>query len=49
MLFEEIPGQHPAQPWVKAELERVLTAMVDLSDRLTPSPLAEGQCLHCQR
>ena len=42
MLFEDIPGQHPAQPWLKPELDRVVTAMIDLSRQLTPSPLAEG-------
>jgi aminoglycoside phosphotransferase (APT) family kinase protein len=42
MLFEDIPGRHPAQPWEKPELERVLTAMAGLSERLTPSPLAAG-------
>ncbi len=42
MLFEDIPGQHPAQPWQKPELDRVVTAMIDLSRQLTPSPLAEG-------
>ena len=40
MLFEDIPGQHPAQPWLKPELDRVVAAMIDLSRRLTPSPLS---------
>lgn len=39
MLFEDISGQHPAQPWRRRELERVLAGMVDLSFLLTPSPL----------
>ena len=41
MLFEDIPGQHPAQPWELSELDRVIHALVNLSTRLTPSPLAE--------
>jgi hypothetical protein len=35
-----VAGQHPAQPWQPDELERVLEAMVLLSDALTPSPLS---------
>lgn len=39
LLFEEIAGQHPAQPWRDDELERVLQAMTDLASAMTPSPL----------
>jgi hypothetical protein len=39
LAFEDIDGRHPAQPWQPDELERVLQAMDDLSDALTPSPL----------
>ena len=41
MLFEDIPGQHPAQPWREVELVRVISAMATLSSQLTPSPLTE--------
>lgn len=39
LFFEEIAGQHPAQPWQMAELDRVLQALDALSLSLTPSPL----------
>ena len=39
LLFEEIAGQHPAQPWREDELRRVLDAMTDLANVMTPSPL----------
>ncbi len=39
LAFEEIAGQHPAQPWRPDELERVLGALADM---LTPSPLHPG-------
>ncbi|WP_433509946.1 phosphotransferase family protein [Nonomuraea sp. CA-143628] len=39
LIFEEIPGRLPAQPWRRDELERVLTAVTDLVRALTPSPV----------
>jgi hypothetical protein len=39
LVFEEVAGQHPAQPWRADELGRVQEAMVLLSKTLTPSPL----------
>jgi aminoglycoside phosphotransferase (APT) family kinase protein len=39
LWFEEIVGRHPAQPWVSAELDRILQTMSMLAERLTPSPL----------
>lgn len=39
LWFEDIEGRHPAQPWAAADLERVMAALVSLSDALTPSPL----------
>ena len=39
LVFHEIDGHHPAQPWRLDELDRVLTALYDLSSALTPSPL----------
>ncbi|MFF6957288.1 phosphotransferase [Streptomyces sp. NPDC008317] len=39
LLFEDIEGRTPAQPWDAAELERVLTAVGDLATLLTPSPV----------
>jgi aminoglycoside phosphotransferase (APT) family kinase protein len=39
LLFEDVPGQNPRQPWQAAELERVLAAMQALAAALTPSPL----------
>lgn len=40
LLFEDIDGRHPAQPWRAVELDRVLDALVVLSSALTPSPLS---------
>jgi len=39
LWFDDIEGWHPAQPWQAADLERVMSALVDLSTTLTPSPL----------
>jgi|SRR5581483_3613 len=39
LVFEEVEGQPPAQPWRADELERVLAAMESLAPILTPSPL----------
>lgn len=42
LLFEEIDGRQPAQPWDPAELDRVCAALVAMSEALTPSPLPAG-------
>lgn len=39
LAFAEIAGQMPAQPWLLPELERVIDAMDQLADALTPTPL----------
>jgi aminoglycoside phosphotransferase (APT) family kinase protein len=39
LLFENIEGQPPAQPWHPDELDRVLNAMSELALAMTPSPL----------
>ena len=39
LLFEDVDGRHPAQPWRPDELDRVVAAMEDLAGTLTPSPL----------
>jgi hypothetical protein len=39
LLFEDVDGAMPAQPWQPAELARVLAAMTDLAAALTPAPL----------
>ena len=39
LLFEDVDGRHPAQPWRLDELDRVVAAMEDLAETLTPSPL----------
>lgn len=38
LVFEEIEGTLPVQPWREDELERVLDAVTDIADRLTPAP-----------
>ncbi len=42
LLFADIDGWQPAQPWQPAELDRVCAALVALSETLTPSPLPVG-------
>ena len=39
LLFEDVDGRHPAQPWLLNELDRVVAAMEKLAETLTPSPL----------
>ncbi len=39
LVFEDVDGRHPTQPWRTHELDRVVSAMEDLSKILTPSPL----------
>jgi aminoglycoside phosphotransferase (APT) family kinase protein len=39
LLFEDIEGRPPAQPWVAAELALVLDALARLAEVLTPSPI----------
>ena len=38
LLFEDIEGWHPAEPWQDEELSRVLEAIAALSSSLTPVP-----------
>lgn len=40
LAFTDIDGHHPAQPWCRADLERVVAALADLATQLTPAPLA---------
>jgi Ser/Thr protein kinase RdoA (MazF antagonist) len=40
LVFEDVEGRQPAQPWREDELDRVLAALADLADELTPSPVA---------
>jgi hypothetical protein len=39
LAFEEIAGQLPAQPWQRAELDRVLDMVSVLATALTPAPI----------
>lgn len=39
LMFEDVDGRVPAQPWQPAELARVLEAMGDLATSLTPAPV----------
>jgi aminoglycoside phosphotransferase len=38
LVFEDVAGTHPAEPWRDDELARVLAAMAELAALLTPSP-----------
>jgi Phosphotransferase enzyme family len=40
LLLEDIAGRLPATPWRPAELDRVLAAMTDLAESLTPAPIS---------
>ncbi|WP_214408616.1 phosphotransferase family protein [Sphaerisporangium fuscum] len=40
MLFEDVDGLPPANPWRTDELRRVLNALTQLADTLTPCPIA---------
>jgi aminoglycoside phosphotransferase (APT) family kinase protein len=39
LIFEDVEGRMPVQPWQPAELSRVLAAIADLALRLTPAPV----------
>jgi len=39
LVFDEVTGHHPAQPWRPDELDRVLAGLGDLAAKMTPSPL----------
>jgi hypothetical protein len=39
LVFEEIPGDLPAQPWRREQLDRVLAAIPGLVSALTPTPV----------
>jgi aminoglycoside phosphotransferase len=39
LLFEDVEGTMPAQPWNPGELSRVLDALDDLAESLTPTPV----------
>jgi len=39
LIFDEVAGHHPAQPWRQDELDRVLDGLATLANLLTPSPL----------
>ena len=39
LVFEDVDGRHPMQPWPIDELDKVVVAMEELSLLLTPSPL----------
>jgi hypothetical protein len=42
LVFEEVEGHLPAQPWQRPELERVLASLTSRAEALTPSPVSPG-------
>ncbi len=42
LVFDDIYGHEPVQPWRDAQLSRVLAALTDLARATTPSPVAVG-------
>lgn len=45
LVLEHVDGAHPAQPWRRDEFLAVVDAVLDLADRLTPSPLELGSAV----
>ncbi len=41
LIYEDVDGAHPALPWRRDELARVVDAIVDLHEVLTPPPLPD--------
>jgi aminoglycoside phosphotransferase (APT) family kinase protein len=39
LVFEDVPGREPELPWRDDELARVLDALADLAEALTPTPI----------
>jgi aminoglycoside phosphotransferase len=39
LVLEDIEGTHPRTPWVEAEIDAAVTALAQLADALTPTPL----------
>lgn len=39
LVFEDVEGWNPEEPWRADELDRVIEALVELSGALTPSPI----------
>jgi aminoglycoside phosphotransferase (APT) family kinase protein len=42
LVLDDVDGRQPAVPWDRSELARVLAAVDDLSEALTPSPMDIG-------
>jgi aminoglycoside phosphotransferase (APT) family kinase protein len=42
LVYEDVEGRHPTLPWRPDELDRVMRALQELSDSLTPSPVSEA-------
>jgi aminoglycoside phosphotransferase (APT) family kinase protein len=49
LVFEDVDGAMPAQPWEPGELDRVLEALAGLADALTPAPPGVGAPTIAQR
>lgn len=41
LVFEEVDGGLPAQPWRRDELDLVLAAVTDLTEVMTPTPIGD--------
>ncbi|MFI7637854.1 aminoglycoside phosphotransferase family protein [Nonomuraea sp. NPDC049400] len=39
LVFEDVEGEHPAMPWRRDQLDRVLAAVEEMSAALTPAPM----------
>ncbi|MEU0236085.1 phosphotransferase [Nocardiopsis sp. NPDC006198] len=38
LVFDDVDGHTPAQPWRQHDLDRVVAALADMADALTPAP-----------
>jgi hypothetical protein len=48
LVFDEVSGRPPAEPWRAGDLHRVMAALVDLAAALTPCPLTAVPALAAQ-
>lgn len=45
LVLEHVDGAHPGQPWGRDDFFAVVDAVLDLADRVTPSPLELGSAV----
>lgn len=48
LVFEEIDGRQPSEPWSLGELDLVMAAIHDFHEQVTPSPVPDGQSVEAR-